>query len=150
MRLASLAFVAAAAGLLVAATADPKAQVAARQAGMKQVGRTFKGINDQLHGAHDAGTLKAQTHELAELAKRAHSWFPKGSGAEAGVKTAAKAEIWTNRRDFDAKAAAFAKASLALSNAAARSSDPAVLGPLAGQVGGACKGCHTTYKLSDH
>jgi cytochrome c556 len=78
------------------------------------------------------------------------SWFPAGSGPDTGVKTAVKAAVWTNPADFHAKAVALASATRALASAAANSSDPAVLTPLAHQVGGACKACHETYKTPDH
>ena len=150
MRLASLALLSAAAGLLVAAAgADPKTVIPARQLGMKQIGRAFKGINDQLKGGHEAAALKADSRQIATLAPKIPSWFPRGTGPNAGVKTAAKGNIWTSRRDFEAKAAALAKASSALAAAAAKNNDPATLRPLVAQVGGACKACHTTYKRQD-
>jgi cytochrome c556 len=133
------------------AAVDPNVAIPARQMGMKQVGRTFKGINDQLHsGSPDSAALAAGAHQLADLARKVPSWFPAGSGPGTGVKTAAKAEIWAQPADFHAKAIALANATAALDRAAAKTADPAVLQPLAVQVGGACKACHTAYKVADH
>lgn len=56
----------------------------------------------------------------------------------------AKPEIWTNWDDFVAKAGAL--------NAAATALDVASLDTLKagmGAIGGACKDCHTTYRLAD-
>jgi cytochrome c556 len=150
MRILPILALAASAVALLAAV-DPNVAIPARQMGMKQVGRTFKGINDQLHsGSPDGAALAAGAHQLADLARKVPSWFPAGSGPDTGVKTAAKAEIWAQPGDFHAKAVALANATAALDRAAAKSADPALLQPLAVQVGGACKACHTAYKVADH
>jgi len=150
MRSLSFAALLAAGGLVLVAAVDPHVAIPARQMGMKQIGRTFKGINDQLHAsAPDAQALKLGSAQLAQLATQVPSWFPAGSGPDQGVKTAAKADIWTNQADFKAKAAALATATRALADGAAHSSDPAVLTPLVHQVGGACKACHDAYKVHD-
>ena len=151
MRQYSLAALLAAGAVLLVAAVDPHVAISKRQDGMKLVGRTFKGINDQLKSSTpDAQALKLGSAQLAQLAKQVPSWFPRGTGPETGVKTAAKADVWTNPADFRAKAAALATTTAALANAAATSSDPAVLTPLVRQVGGACKACHETYKTPDH
>jgi cytochrome c556 len=149
IRVAALA--ASALALLAAAKVDPNVAIPARQMGMKQIGRTFKGINDQLHsGAPDAAAVAAGAHQLADLARKVPSLFPAGSGPETGVKTAAKADIWAQPADFRAKALALATATAALDKAARKSADPAVLQPFVARVGGACKACHTTYKVQEH
>jgi cytochrome c556 len=151
MRSISIAALAAGAVILVAAAVDPKVAIPARQAHMKQVGKAFKAINDQLHAATpDAAVVAANSRALADLAPQVPSWFPRGSGLEAGIKTAAKAEIWAQPDDFKAKAAALAVATANLAAVAAHSSDVATLTPAVRQVGGACKACHTTYKVADH
>lgn len=150
MRSIHIAAIATAAIVLVGAV-DPKVAIPARQDGMKQIGRNFKAVIDQFHAtAPDAAVIRTSSQQLADLASRAPGWFPRGTGPEAGVKTAAKPEIWAQPADFSAKAAALAGTTRALAAAAAQSSDPAVLTPLVAQVGGACKACHTTYKTSEH
>lgn len=151
MRQLSVAALLAAGTLFLVAAVDPHVAIPARQAGMKQIGRTFKGISDQLKSsAPDAAQLKAETAQLADLATKVPSWFPAGTGPDTGVKTAVKADVWTHAADFHAKAAALASTTRALAAAAARTGDPAVLNPLAAQVGGACKACHQAYKTPDH
>jgi cytochrome c556 len=149
--LAALAAAAILAGAAGAAKFDPAAAIQVRQAGMKQIGRNFKAINDQMHGgAPDGAIVAAAAHELAGLALKAPGWFPAGSGPDSGVKTAAKPDIWSQTADFRAKAQALAAATRTLDAAAAKGGDPAALQPLVQQVGGACKACHTAYKLQDH
>ena len=150
LRIIQIAAFGAAACVLLVAAVDPRIAIPARQDGMKQIGRNFKAVFDQLHAAApDAAVLRTSTQQLAELAPRVPSWFPAGTGPEAGVKTSVKAEVWAQPADFSAKAAALASTTRALAAAAAQSSDPAVLTPLVMQVGGACKACHTTYKVND-
>lgn len=151
MRRLSLAALLAAGTVFLVAAVDPHVAIPKRQDGMKQIGRTFKGINDQLKASTpDAQSIKLGAAQLDQLAHQVPNWFPKGSGPESGVKTGAKADIWTNAADFHAKAVALANATHALAGAAATSSDPAVLTPLVRQVGGACKACHETYKTPEH
>lgn len=136
--------------LAVAAPAqrpDAAKVIAARQAGMKEVGKSFKAVNDQLRGgAPDAAIVKANAARLATLSRAVPGWFPRGTGPEAGIKTASKADIWAKGPDFAAKARAFAVSAAALSQAAGSGGD---LAAAARQVGQSCKGCHDPYKISD-
>lgn len=151
MRQLSFAALLGAGTLFLVAAVDPHVAIPKRQEGMKMVGRTFKGINDQLKSSTpDAQALKLGSAQLAQLAREVPSWFPAGTGPETGIKTEVKPAVWTNPADFHAKAAALASATSALAAGAANSSDPAVLTPLVRQVGGACKACHETYKTPDH
>lgn len=150
-RLALLAAAALAATSVAAAKVDPAVAIQSRQLGMKQIGRDFKAINDQLRsGSADPKAIAAAAHDLAGLAPKIPSWFPAGTGQETGLKTAAKADIWAHNGDFRAKAKALALAAHNLDAAARKGGDASALQPLAGQVGGACKACHTTYKVSEH
>lgn len=150
MRLFLVAATAAAALTLVAAAKpDPKVVIPARQAGMKQIGGGFKAILDQMQsGAPDGTAVRLNALKIAGLAPRIPGWFPAGTGPDKGVKTAARPDIWTHSADFNAKAAALASAANALA-AAGGSGDRAVIGPLVKQLGGACKACHTAYKVQD-
>jgi cytochrome c556 len=135
--------------LVSAAKPDPKVVIPARQAGMKQIGGGFKAILDQMQsGAPDGTAVRLNAQKNAGLAPKIPGWFPAGTGPDKGVKTAAKPAIWANKADFDAKAMALASAANALGNAGG-SGDRAVIGPLVKQVGGACKACHTAYKVQD-
>jgi cytochrome c556 len=61
------------------------------------------------------------------------------------VKTKAREGIWSNKSDFDAKAAELAKAAEALS-AAAKSGDRGATMKAAGAVGKACGNCHDSFR----
>lgn len=133
--------------LVSAAVTQPKVVIPARQLGMKQVGQSFKRINDQVRsGSPEAAVVKASARQLAALAAQVPRWFPAGTGPGTGSKTAAKAEIWTRAESFRSEAAAFAAATRNLAAAAAKSSDPGVLEPQIRRVGGTCKSCHTAFK----
>jgi len=94
--------VAVAAGGAMAQSAGAKA-VATRQANFKQLGGAFKAINDQLKaGAPDMAVIKASAQKMKDLAAQEATWFPAGSGPEAGVKTGAKPEIWSDAAGFAA------------------------------------------------
>lgn len=145
---AAMALSVAAAGLAGAALAQTAAEkaVTARQAGYKQMGASFKTINDELKkDAPDMAAIAAAATKMRDLSAAAPSWFPKGSGAESGAKTRAKAEIW-------ADAAGFAAAQRGLQTQTAQLQKLAAAGDLAGvrgqvkPTGGACANCHDKYR----
>ena len=93
-------------GVAVAQTParTPAQLVQARQASYKQILGAFKGINDQLKASDPAlPTIRQHSAVIARLAPQVSGWFPAGTGAEAGVRTRAKAEIWSSRPAFQAR-----------------------------------------------
>lgn len=131
-----------------AATPGGKA-VLARQAHYKELGKAFGGLNGELRkDAPDKAVISADATTVKTLADGLPTWFPKGSGPEAGVKTAAKPEIWTD-------AAGFAGAVAKLQGETARLQEVSMAGDLdaiKAQVratGGACKACHDQYRAPD-
>lgn len=130
-----------AAGPLTAAQA-----IAARQAGLKQVGAAFKTINDQLKtDTTDIESIRAAARVISANANAMPGWFPAGSGAEAGIPTKAKPEIWSDSAGFAAAAAGF-RAQAAAMQAAAESGDKARITAQVGPLFGACRTCHTPYR----
>jgi cytochrome c556 len=132
-------------GAALAETAAAKA-VAARQAGYKQLGGAFKTINDELKkDAPDMAAIAAAATKMRDASAAIPGWFPKGSGAEAGVETRAKPEIWSDP-------AGFAAANGALKAEVAKLQKLAVAGDLAGvrgqvkPTGASCSGCHDKYR----
>lgn len=131
-----------------AAPAAPTVQqvIETRQANLKDLGKNFKAINDQ---------TKASTPDMAVIgpaadAVKAHAaeignWFPAGSGAEAGVKTAALPAIWSDPATFEAAVAKLQQEAGALQTAAA-SGDAAQVKAQFPKTGGACKNCHDTFR----
>lgn len=102
-----------------------------------------------IKGAIDAGQpLASQRFATRSLSRWAHAvpgMFPAGSGPEAGVRTNAKAEIWTDRAGFEARAADYAAAAERLAELAA-GEDAAALGAQWTAVRATCQACHDSYK----
>jgi cytochrome c556 len=131
------------------AQGDTAAAVKARQAHFRQQGGAFKAILDQLAmGSPDKAVISADADELKALASQLPTWFPKGSGPEAGVKTAARPEVWTQPSEFQA-AAARLQAETAKLDQLAMAGDLDGVKAEARAVGGACKACHDRFRVSD-
>jgi len=145
LKLAACAALALAAAPSLAAS-DPAATIAARQDGMKQIGGAQRAIGGELRkDAPDLAVVKANAEKLQVLAGQIPGWFPNGTGAEAGVKTAAKAEIWSDSKTFAADAAALGTQAGKLA-AAAAGTDLAAVKAQTGPLGGACKACQDGFR----
>ena len=118
---------------------DPDAK--ARQTLMGTVGMNTKVLGEMAGGKvpFDAAAAGAAKTALTEAAgKIAATFEPQGTDAE----SEAKPEIWTSWDDFLTKADGLTKAAMALD----ATSLEGVQAGMAG-VGGACKDCHTKYRL---
>jgi cytochrome c556 len=120
-----------------------------RHQNFKTQGATFKGIIDELKkDSPDMKLLADNSTKLKGLASQLPTWFPKGSGVESGMKTDAKAEVWTD-------AAGFAAAANRLQVETSKLQALGAAGDLAGfkaqvrAVGGACKNCHDKYRVPE-
>jgi len=142
-----------AATLSIATTAlalDAAAVEKARSDYMHGLGKAFKGLREELQKpSPDAAALKAYAADIAKAAPDLPAQFPAGSGPESGVKTETKAEIWTDPTGFKKDADGLATAAAAL-NTAAQGGNIDAIKAAAGNLGQACKSCHTTYKKQDH
>ena len=122
---------------------------AARHNNFRQVGGAFKAINDELKkDAPDQAVLASQSGKLRALAVQVPSWFPKGSGPESGVKTEARAQVWSDAAGFSAAANRFQVESSKLNQFSA-AGDIAGARNQARAVGATCKGCHDKYRQGD-
>lgn len=129
------------------AAPTPAELIDARQAKLKEMGGAMKTIGDNLKSGSPslevirpaADTLKGHGAELA-------SWFPAGTGPEAGVETEALPVIWTDAAGFQAAADKLVAETTKLAELAA-GEDVSVIGAQVGAVGGSCKGCHDTFRL---
>lgn len=134
-----------------AALAQDNAQaqaVKARQQNFKQLGGAFKAIIDELKkNAPDKAVLTANAQKMNALATQEASWFPRGSGREALVKTSAKPEIWSDPAGFAAAIQRLQGESAKLQLAAGGDLDAFKLQVRA--TGGACKNCHDKYRVPD-
>lgn len=140
------ALVAAGVSATAAWAATPAETITARQANFKQMGRATKAVGDQLkQSAPDVGVIRTNAAILVQSAGRVHGGFPRGTGPETGVKMEALPIIWRQGRDFRAKAYQLVGATRGLQRAAAGGNVAAIKAAFPA-VGGACKGCHDTYK----
>ena len=125
----------------------PAETIQYRQQQMKNLGGAFKAVGDQIRsGAPDLAVIRSNVPAMQKVAAELPTFFPAGSGPEAGVPTQAKPEIWTNRAGFDAKVAQFQTAVQGLATASA-GSDTAAITAAAGPIGQACQGCHSEFRV---
>lgn len=127
-----------------ATPADVPAFMKTRHDNYEDMGKQMKVVNDNFKAATpDLAAVNAAAVKLKGYADQMGTWFPAGTGPESGIKTEAKAEIWTDRAGFDAALAKFQEESgklVAVTDAAGlKAQFPA--------LGGSCKGCHDKYRL---
>jgi cytochrome c556 len=140
------------AGLGVAATgAIAQTAVATavktRHENFKAQGAAFKAINDELKkDAPSMAVITPNALKLKASSTALPTWFPKGSGPESKLETAAKPEVW-------ADAAGFQAAAIRFQGEAAKLSTIATAGDLDGvkaqarMTAGACKNCHDKFRV---
>lgn len=133
-----------------AAPAEGAAEIIkARQENLKKFGAANKAMQDELKKGEPAlAVYQANAPAIAQLAPELHTWFPAGTGVEAGVKTAAKAEIWAQPDDFKAKADAFVAVAQKF-DATVKAGDMTAITAGAEELGLACRNCHQTYRQRD-
>lgn len=123
--------------------------LSARQVHFKEQGAAFKAITDELRkAAPDKASVAANAAKLKALAADLPTWFPKGSGPETGLTTAARPEIWTDADGFAAAANGF-QAEAAKLDALSTGGDMEAIKAQARATAGACKGCHDKYRLPE-
>lgn len=137
---ALLGFAFAATALYAAERTDPNA--IAREELMETVGKNMKVLGDMAGGKaeFDAAAAEAAKAGLMEAAAKIPATFETQGGADPADE--AKPEIWSNWEDFTKKAGALEAAATALD----ASSLEAVQAGM-GALGGACKDCHTSYRM---
>ena len=121
--------------------------IRARQANYKDMARASKAIGDQLK-ARNPSMVEIQTsaRTLADHAPRILTWFPAaGSGPESGIRTRAKAEIWTNQEGFGEAAARFIATAEEFSIIAG-TGDVAAIRAAQADLGPACRNCHDQFR----
>lgn len=129
------------AGVAIAKEGVQDPTVKARMDLMGTIGMNTKALGDMAGGKADFDAAKAQAAKdaiVAASAEIAAKFEPQATDPVAE----AKPEIWTNWDDFVAKAGALNAAATALD---ASSLDGVKAGM--GGIGGACKACHTDYRM---
>ncbi|OYX30520.1 MAG: hypothetical protein B7Y99_11595 [Caulobacterales bacterium 32-69-10] len=120
-----------------------------RQENLKKFGAASKAMQDEgKKSAPSPAVYQVNAATIAELAPQLHSWFPVGTGQEAGVKTAAKPEIWARPDEFKSRADAFA-AEAEKFNATVQAGDITAIKAGATELGLACRNCHQTFRQRD-
>ncbi|WP_395336748.1 cytochrome c [Novosphingobium sp. BL-8H] len=130
-------------------SAAPVDAVRMRVAGFRDLGASFKSLNDALRrGDANPAAMAQATRRIRELSRAQYAWFPKGSGPASGTKTAARPEIWTDPAKFKSAQDAFAAQALALDTAAS-SADKTNIQSQARRLGATCKACHDSFRNED-
>ena len=144
-RLLVLSILATAASTAFAQSAAPDRAIGYRQDVFGLVGWNFGALGDMVRERKpwDAAEFTRRAERVAQLSLMTDEGFPPGS--DKGATTDAKAEIWTNRADFDAKMEDFRREAAALA-AAAKGGDQAAIKAQFAKTGGTCKACHDEYK----
>ncbi len=109
---------------------------------MKSFGGAAKALGGMASGevAYDATAAEAAKANLVAGSADVHVKFEKAGNDPA---SGAKPEIWTNWDDFVGKANALNTAATALDVASAEGIKAGM-----GAIGGACKDCHTTFRVA--
>lgn len=139
------------AGVAYAQDAEPTDPNAiARAELMKLVGKNTGVLGNMASGKEPHDAAKAETAKAAlieaakaaliEAAARIEATFAEQGAAD--PVSEAKPEIWSNWEDFLVKAKALGDAAAAVDVASAET-----IGAGMGAIGGACKDCHTTYRV---
>jgi cytochrome c556 len=133
----------------IVTAASPSQKIAARQANFKVIGKSFKGIMDEMKKpSPNMALIKTNADALQKASTRVTDFFPKGTGPESGVKTHALPVIWERGSEFRASAGKLTAAAADM-NAAAKSGDSARIKAALPALGSSCKGCHDTFKAKD-
>jgi cytochrome c556 len=128
-------------GAAFAAVTATDPDVIARKDLMKTIGGAAKTLGGMASGevAHDAAAAEAAKQAMIAAAAEIEAKFTNNAADPASE---AKPEVWTNWTDFLAKGKALGDAAGALDVASAES-----IGAGMGAIGGACKACHTDYRV---
>lgn len=132
-----------AAGAAFAQDAEPTdPNAVARSELMKLVGMNTGILGNMASGkeAFDAAKAEGAKAALIEAAGKIEATFAEQGGADPA--TEAKPEIWANWDDFLVKAKALGDAAGAIDVASVET-----IGAGMGPIGGACRDCHTTYRV---
>ena len=128
---------------------DAASLIQSRQATMKAGGEATRAFTNYLRGptAEGLGQVRRAAMDIDALSRSLATSFPKGTGAEVGVETAALPRIWEDPELFQAVGMRFTEANAALQRA--------VVGGDADQIrqsfsalGRSCGDCHTPFRKS--
>jgi len=132
-----------------AAPASNADYIKARQTQYKTMGAAFKQAMDQLRQQPaDLNVVRNSARVIVAMSQAQYGLFRAGSGPEAGVKTAAKPDIWTNAPAFKAAQDEF-RARAGEFNLAAAGTDQAAITAAAQRLGQTCQKCHQQFRAKN-
>ena len=148
MRLTTLrmfiALVAVAAVMSVAgATATGTTAIKERQEAMEDIGQAITALAAiaKKEAPFDAGVVEKNAGIIAEALTKSADLFPEGSD-KGDPETWAKAEIWTDRENFNKDLQTAHAAAVEMQSV----TDEAAFGAALGALGNGCKTCHDKYR----
>ena len=156
-KIASIAAVAAVAGLVLASSGPIKAAmtgeaaIKARVAAMKDNGKNMKVIQGFVkNGKGTAADVAKHAAAIVATSKKIPGLFPKdtGRGHFTDKQTRALPVIWTDWKGFEKDAHALTAAAENLEKVA-KAGDKDAIAKAAGGVGKACGACHKAYRGPD-
>jgi cytochrome c556 len=125
-----------------------KQAIAVRKAAFTLIGNSFKPIGDAAQGKAEYNQVDIQkrANRILVLSEFLDSSFPEASNV-GEPDTKAKAEVWTNKVEFDKKLKDFQEhaATLAKVSTTEKTASDAFKDAF-GAVAKDCKGCHETFK----
>jgi cytochrome c556 len=128
---------------LLAAPAD---DVRVRISGFRELGASFKTVNDALRSPEPQTILiQMAARQIVNASRSLPTWFPAGSGPESGEKTKSKSAIWQQPAQFKAAKDAFANQALQFQRAT-QSGNVALIQAETRKLGMTCKGCHDSFR----
>lgn len=135
----------------VAVDPEIEEKIRVRQQNFSEIGTLFKNLGDTIKKGDPLQgnpAVQSAVQQLASYAKDQKFWFDEGTGPESGADTDAKADIWTDRADFDQKVEALVVETGKLQEVYA-GGDDAAFGEQLKTVGVACQNCHKKYRVED-
>ena len=134
-------------GLSSAAIADAKASIEAREACMKANGAMMKVMVPVIKGqnAYDKAANDAAIAAVEAACGGWANWWGEDSKPGGAVKTAAKLEIWSDPKGFEAAGGAY----MAALSAVKASADEASFKAAFPALGKSCQGCHEKFRQAD-
>jgi len=135
-------------GTASADSAPPVVQgiIQTRQSGFKKMGAAMKVITEQLKSdAPDLAKIAAAAEAIGTGAREQPSWFPAGSGPEAGLETDALPHIWQDAAKFSALSSQLGLESGNFSTAVA-GKDMAAVRVRFKALADVCSTCHKSFR----
>lgn len=126
-----------------------KQAIAVRKAAYTLIGNSFKPLGDIAQGKaeYNQADVQKRANRILVLSEFLDSAFPEASNL-GEPDTKAKADVWTNKADFDKKLKDFQEHAAALVKVAGTEKTASDAYKEAfGNLAKDCKGCHENYKL---